>query len=86
MSYGIVGQCVGTTHCMCACMRQIRHASEVLMESTDHLLQDTSQTSQWHVPANTIVQVGRLLKPGEDEIAQVSQEICQYRTIVMLVQ
>ncbi|KAL3147840.1 hypothetical protein ABBQ32_002563 [Trebouxia sp. C0010 RCD-2024] len=32
--------------------------------------QDASQTSQWQVPANTIVQVGRLLKPGEDETAQ----------------
>lgn len=32
--------------------------------------QDTSQTSQWHVSATTITQVGRLLKPGEDEVAQ----------------
>ena len=46
-------------------------------------LQDTSQTSHWHVPANTIIQVGRLLKPREDEIAQVSLEPCQYTTNLM---
>ena len=34
-------------------------------------MQDASQTSQWQVPANTITLVGRMLKPGEDEIAQV---------------
>ena len=37
-------------------------------------LQDASQISQWQVPTNTIVQVGRLLKPGEDEIAQVGPQ------------
>ncbi|KAL0019961.1 hypothetical protein WJX79_009290 [Trebouxia sp. C0005] len=32
--------------------------------------QDASQMSQWQVPTNTITLVGRMLKPGEDEIAQ----------------
>ena len=36
------------------------------------VLQDSSQTSQWHVPATTVTLVGRMLKPGEDEVAQVS--------------
>lgn len=34
-------------------------------------MQDASQMSQWQVPTNTITLVGRMLKPGEDEIAQV---------------
>lgn len=37
-----------------------------------YVLQDSSQTSQWHVPATTVTLVGRMLKPGEDEVAQVS--------------
>lgn len=47
------------------------NASRLVIVQHGSALQDTSQTSQWHVPANTIIQVGRLLKPGEDEIAQV---------------
>ena len=55
---------------------KLSHASKGLSKQQTHrALQDTSQTSQWHVPANTIIQVGRLLKPGEDEIAQVIQQI-----------
>ena len=36
-------------------------------------LQDPNVSSAWHVPSAILAQVQRLLKPGEDEIAQVSQ-------------
>lgn len=35
-------------------------------------MQDTSQSSHWTIPQTTTAVVVRMLKPGEDEIVQVS--------------
>ena len=71
------GCCASTEYCYITnampCWPIPSNPLTVLSSLAAGCLQDPNVSSAWHVPSAILAQVQRLLKPGEDEIAQVSQ-------------
>ena len=61
------------TPCRAGPCHQLLLLSSTLTPMAAGCVQDPNVSSAWHVPSAILAQVQRLLKPGEDEIAQVSQ-------------